>query len=90
MTEQFIPIRSRDLVDLLCSDKELKPQDSDLFRQFCRLVSATLHFGYERRLRELKDAYAPFDPDRDTQTVEKIDSEERQHGSIICSAISAG
>src|SRR5262249_16181208 len=78
MTEQFIPIRSRDLIDLLCSDKDLKPQDADLFRAFCRLLSATLHYDYERRLNELKDAYAPFDPDRDTQPVEKINSAQRQ------------
>ena len=67
MTEQFIPIRSHDLIDLLCSDRELKPQDGEQFRRFCQMVTATLHYEYERRLEQLKDAYAPFDPDRDTR-----------------------
>ena len=76
--EHFIPIRSRELVDLLCADKDLKPQDRDLFRQFCRLVMATLHFEYDQRLEELKDAYAPFDPDRDCKSLLKINADERQ------------
>ncbi len=76
--EHFIPIRSRELVDLLCADKDLKPQDSDLFRQFCRLLMATLHFEYNERLDELKDEYAPFDPDRDTRVLAKLSADERQ------------
>ena len=76
--EHFVPIRSRELVDLLCADKDLKPQDRDLFRQFCRLVMATLHFEYNQRLDELKDAYAPFDPDHDTQSLVKLGADERQ------------
>ncbi|HEX5272520.1 MAG TPA: DUF3754 domain-containing protein [Gemmataceae bacterium] len=76
--EHFIPIRSRELVELLGGDKDLKPQDRELFRQFCRLVSATLHFEYKSRLDELKDAYAPFDPDPDTRSVVRLGADERQ------------
>jgi hypothetical protein len=77
--EHFIPIRRCELVDLLCADCDLKPQDRDLFGQFCRLVLATLHFEYHARLDELKDAYAPFDPDRDTRCLQKLGSDGRQH-----------
>jgi hypothetical protein len=76
--EHFIPIRRCELVELLCGDKDLKPQERDLFRQFCRLVMATLHFEYDQRLEQLKDAYAPFDPDRDTRTCLKVSADERQ------------
>jgi len=76
--EHFIPIRRGELVDLLCADWDLKPPDRDLFRQFCRLVTATLHFEYNRRLEELKDAYAPFDPDRDTRRCLKVSADDRQ------------
>jgi hypothetical protein len=76
--EHFIPIRRGELVDLLCADRDLKPPDRDLFRQFCRLVTASLHFEYNRRLEELKDAYAPFDPDRDTRRCLKVSADERQ------------
>lgn len=77
--EHFIPVRRCELVDLLCAEKDLKPQDRELFRQFCRLVAATLHFEYNARLDELKDAYTPFDPDRDTRSLLRLGSEERQH-----------
>jgi hypothetical protein len=77
--EHFIPIRRVELIDLLCADRDLKPQDRDLFLQFCRRVMATLHFEYDQRLEELKDAYAPFDPDHDCKSLLKINAEERQH-----------
>jgi hypothetical protein len=54
-------------VELLCRQPELSPADQEPFRQLCRLLDATLHFGYHARLEELKDAYAPFDPDADTR-----------------------
>jgi hypothetical protein len=64
--EHFIPLRKSDLVELLCRDKQLPVQERDPFRQFCTLVSAVFHFEYLKQLEELKDAYAPFDPDADT------------------------
>src|SRR5947209_8169318 len=76
--EHFIPIRTGELVDLLCAERDFKPRDRDLFRQFSRLVTATLHFEYHQRLNELKNSYAPFDPDRDTRSLQKFDSGERQ------------
>ena len=76
--EHFIPLRRTELVDLLCADRDLKPRDRDVFRQFCRLVTATFHFEYNQKLEELKDAYAPFDPDRDTHSLARWDAEERQ------------
>jgi hypothetical protein len=76
--EHYIPIRRGELVDLLCADTDLKPQERDLFGQLCRLVTATLHFEYNRRLEQLKDAYAPFDPDHDTRPCLKVSADERQ------------
>jgi hypothetical protein len=77
--EHFIPLRRSELVDLLGADKGLGGPDRDLFRQFCRLVTATFHFEYNQRLEELKDSYAPFDPDSDTRALAKLGGEERQH-----------
>lgn len=76
--EQFIPIRRGELVELLRASKSLSSTDRDLFSQFCRLVVATYHFEYNTRLEGLKDAYAPFDPDRDTKSLLPINAEERQ------------
>jgi hypothetical protein len=76
--EHFIPLREKELVDLLCSDADLRAADRDIFRQFCRLVSATFHYEYHQRLEELKDAYAPFDPDADTRSLKQLPADQRQ------------
>ncbi len=68
--EQFIPIRKTDLVELLCRDWPLTAHDREQFRRFCRRLDATLHCEYHARLEQLKDAYAGFDPDADTQPLE--------------------
>ena len=68
--EQFIPIRKTDLVELLCRDWPLSQHDRDHFRRFCRRLDSTLHCEYHARLEQLKDAYAGFDPDSDTQPLE--------------------
>jgi hypothetical protein len=76
--EHYIPLRVSDLVELLCSQKGLSRQDAETFRQFCRLVIATYHFEYHQRLQELKNDYAPFDPDSVTATVKKLLPEQKQ------------
>jgi hypothetical protein len=76
--EHFIPLRKQELVELLCRDKRLSEADAEAFRQFCRLVAATYHFQYHQKLEELKRAYAPFDPDADTQSLDKLSEEEKQ------------
>ena len=76
--EHFIPLRKDELIDLLCADKALAAADQDLFRQFGRLVSATYHHQFHQRLEELKAAYAPFDPDRDTRPLVRLTGGERQ------------
>ncbi|HXG09040.1 MAG TPA: DUF3754 domain-containing protein [Gemmataceae bacterium] len=77
--EHFIPLRKSDLVELLCAEKTLSEADRELFRQFCQLVSATFHFEYNRRLEELKAAYAPFDPDADTRPLVPLSAKEKQN-----------
>ena len=76
--EHFIPLRKNDLMELLLHDKQLPPARREPFRQFCRLVGATLHFEYLTKLDELKDAYAPFDPDADTRPPKPLPPEQRQ------------
>ncbi|HYT93807.1 MAG TPA: DUF3754 domain-containing protein [Gemmataceae bacterium] len=76
--EHYIPLRVSDLVDLLCGDKGLSRQDAAMFRQFCTLVTATYHFEYHQKLAQLKDEYAPFDPDSVTTVVKPLLPEEKQ------------
>jgi hypothetical protein len=76
--EHYIPLRKSDLVELLLRDKHLPAAEREPFRQFCRLVSAVFHFEYLTQLEELKDAYAPFDPDSDTRPLKPLLPEERK------------
>ncbi len=70
--EHYIPLRKSDLVALLCRDEQLPAERREAFGRFCTLASAVFHFEYQRRLEELKDAYAPFDPDSETMTLETL------------------
>jgi hypothetical protein len=75
--EHYIPLRRSDLVALLCRDQQLTPEQREPLRQFCTLASAVFHFEYQRWLEELKDAYAPFDPDCETIDLTPLAPEER-------------
>ena len=74
--EHFIPIRKDELLDLLCKTNALSAEDQEQFRKFARILSATFHFEYHQRLEELKNSYAPFDPDSDTAELNKPDESE--------------
>jgi hypothetical protein len=76
--EHYIPLRVDDLVTLLSTDKGQSAEQSELFRQFCRLVTATFHFEYHDKLKDLKNEYAPFDPDRVTTPLKPLSDEARQ------------
>jgi hypothetical protein len=76
--EHFIPLRKSDLIELLAKDKKLSAAERATFRQFCTLVSSVFHFEYLKQLEELKDAYAPFDPDADTKPLHPLSAEDRQ------------
>lgn len=75
--EHYIPLRKSDLVKLLVKDNKLNDQDRDAFRQFCTLVGAVWHFEYLRNLDQLKDAYAPFDPDAVANPLQPLAPEAR-------------
>jgi len=69
--EHFIPLRKNDVIELLMRQPELPASERDNFVQFCKLVVATYHFEYHKSLEDLKDAYAPFDPDADTKALDE-------------------
>ena len=51
------------------------------FLQLCELMSATIHYEYHQRLEELKQLYAPFDPDSVTKEL-KTHSEAEREGLV--------
>jgi hypothetical protein len=76
--EKFIPVRAADLAARLAADATLTDAERNAFQQFCRLLSATFHFQFHEKLRDLKEAYAPFDPDSDTLPSQVLSEGERQ------------
>lgn len=64
--EHYIPLRRADLVEMLAGDLDATPHRAELFRRFCDILSATLHFEYRRLHNDLNNAYAPFDPEATT------------------------
>lgn len=67
--ENFVPLRKSDLVSLLCHQPDVLPDEAADFKRLCSLLEATIHFEFQALLEELKNAYAPFDPDADTRSL---------------------
>jgi len=77
MIEHFIPVRRTELMELLCAEPDLKPDEALQFRHLGRLLAAHCQFEHYRLLERLKSAYAGFDPDSDTRDVLRISAAER-------------
>ena len=82
--EHYIPIRVTDLVGFLCKSKgpnyaqELSEEDQNRFATVAQAASSHIHARYLSQLREMKDAYADFDPDSDTIRITTHDAERRE------------
>jgi hypothetical protein len=74
----FLPLRRRDLVDVLAAEDPHDGADGPGLRSLAELLAAVFHHEFHARLEGLKDAYAPFDPDPDTWTVRELDDQERE------------
>jgi hypothetical protein len=70
--DRFIPLRKTDLIQACIEDGRLSCEQLNEFRTLCQLIISTLHFEYHQILEELKDSYAPFDPNSDTLTVTQL------------------
>lgn len=78
MPEHYIPLRSSELLELLCEDGELSDDDRSSLRHFAQLLSAHYQIEHVRLLEKVKATYAPFDPDSDTKALTRWRSDERQ------------
>jgi hypothetical protein len=75
--EHFIPIRRSVLVRLLAEEGDLDASEKRKFLQLARMVTAMFHHDFQTRLERLKEAYAPFNADDDTRSLETWDDERR-------------
>ena len=68
--ERSLPIRQGDLSRLLLAEPGLSDEDRKLLGEFGQILGATFHSEFYEKLRELKELYAPLDPDADYVTLE--------------------
>ena len=74
--DRFIPFRKQDIITMC--EQELNLGDAALsFRQFCDLLSHSLHVEYHQTLESLKNDYAPFDPNADTKPLAPFSAEQK-------------
>lgn len=74
--EKFIPIRSAELAARL--EEELEAAQREPFRHLCGRLASVFHHEFFDKLRELKNDYAPFDPDADTLADRPLSAAEQQ------------
>ncbi len=70
---RFIPFRKNDLIEMGLRQGPLPVAQAPEVRELARLLAALLHFEYHHLLEQLKDAYAPFNPDADTRRLDTLD-----------------
>ncbi len=84
LREHYIPIRVADLIGYLCAEsgplraQALTAAERTAFRRFARTVVSHVHTIYQAEIRQLKDAYAAFDPDADPKPLDPPTGEKRQ------------
>ena len=78
--ERALPIRPGDLTRLLMAQPNMLEEDRDKLGQFGNLLGAIFHSEFYGRLRELKELYAPLDPDSDYVNLHGY-SKQRTEGS---------
>jgi len=75
---RFIPFRKADIVEMCIADGRLSEPDQPSLREFCHILDSLIHFEFHRQVESLKDSYAPFNPDSDTQIVRLYSAEEKK------------
>ncbi|MEM7592528.1 MAG: TMEM143 family protein [Cyanobacteria bacterium P01_A01_bin.83] len=66
--EAYIPYKRSELIDLCLEDNHLTNKDAQKFKEFCSLLSAYYHFKFQTHLEQLKNNYAPFNPNTNLQS----------------------
>ena len=74
--KRYIPYRKSDIVRMCLAGKELDRAQADRFRIFDRLLTQVFHYEYHQLQEQLKNAYAPVNPDADTRTVDLDTTED--------------
>lgn len=76
--ERFVPFRRSDIVKMCLADNVLSQSEKKQFLSFCDVLTALFHFELHKTLEKLKECYAPFNPDKDTYTLNSSNINEKQ------------
>lgn len=68
--QSFIPFRRQDIIEICLREGKLTPPEAEQFRSFAEIFTAYVHFDYQKTLENLKNNFAPIDPDADTRHFE--------------------
>ena len=74
--ERSIPIRIGDLTRLLLADPGLAPQELEPLNHFVKVIGAVFHHEFHAWRTDLKELYAPLDPDAECVF---LDAHSRHH-----------
>lgn len=74
--EHFIPFRRTDIIHMCAGEGRLDATQQKRFRDYAEILTALFHFEFHARLERMKDAYAPFNPDRDTLRVRQWSTDD--------------
>ena len=77
-SNRFIPFRKADLIKLCLDQGKFSADDQQSFQSFCKLLESIFHFEFHQTLETLKDCYAPFNMDVDTQLVHQYSQDEKE------------
>ena len=72
---RFIPFRRADIEAMCLSEGQLTPSQQQRFTQARQQIEAHFQHDFHSIKQQLKDAYAPLDPDADTRVVKDLRKE---------------
>lgn len=68
--KRYIPYRKHDIIEMCLSGSGLDAAQAEQFRLFSQLLQHVFHYEYQALQEQLKNAYAPVNPDADTRKLE--------------------
>ena len=69
MPEHFIPFHRADLIRLASTDPRLPEDQRPAFTAACTLITQLFHHEFHQRLEQLKEAFAPLDPNSEARPI---------------------
>ncbi len=80
---QSIPCSRHVLINKCCNHPELSEEKKRQLRSFAEILNAYVHFVSQKKLEQMKQAYAYLNPNQDTPVFPKLTDEELQLQSNI-------